>query len=127
MAQNRTFHIDVALFGLDNELANSLHGALATLCESSTATALPDADECLKAMGRVGANVIFCRPDPHVIAQIRADNPNTTIIAVSRLAEVSDWLDSIEAGANDYCAAPFEPADLRWILESNLRYSQAAA
>jgi len=49
------------------------------------------------------------------------------IVVVSRSAEVSDWLDAIEAGARDYCAPPFERAHVRWILESALRGRAAAA
>jgi len=36
-------------------------------------------------------------------------------------------LNVIEAGADDYCAAPFESHQLRWILDSTLSYSRAAA
>lgn len=42
------------------------------------------------------------------------------VVVVSRLPEVNDWLDAIEAGAVDYCSAPIEREQLDWILESNL-------
>ena len=45
---------------------------------------------------------------------------------VSRFPEVSEWLDAMDAGASDYCASPFEPAQVRWILESNLPRQYAA-
>jgi DNA-binding NtrC family response regulator len=47
-------------------------------------------------------------------------------VVVSRHPEISDWLDSIEAGATDYCAAPFENAQVKWIVESSLRTVSAA-
>ena len=39
---------------------------------------------------------------------------------------VADWLDALEAGASDYCAAPFEPAQIRWVLQSHVRTFAAA-
>lgn len=49
------------------------------------------------------------------------------MVVVSRVPEVNDWLDAMDAGAADYCAAPFEKEQLDWILESNLgRYKSAA-
>jgi hypothetical protein len=39
---------------------------------------------------------------------------------VSRLPEVSGWLQALEQGAADYCGAPFEPRHVRWALNSSL-------
>ncbi|MFN3326403.1 MAG: hypothetical protein ACK5AZ_23140 [Bryobacteraceae bacterium] len=33
----------------------------------------------------------------------------------------------IEAGAADYCAAPFEAVQIQWLLEANLSRTQASA
>ena len=35
--------------------------------------------------------------------------------------ETQEWLDALEAGAADYCAAPFEPVQLRWLLDAHMR------
>jgi DNA-binding NtrC family response regulator len=51
--------------------------------------------------------------------------PELPVIVVSRMPEVSEWLDAIEAGAADYCAAPFESAHIQWILSSTLRQPQS--
>ena len=51
----------------------------------------------------------------------------TPIIMVTTLDSETDLINGIEAGADDYCAAPFESHQLRWILDSTLRYSRAAA
>jgi DNA-binding response OmpR family regulator len=67
------------------------------------------------------ADVIFCGADVSVVSGLRNAKPEAQIVVVSRHPEVADWLDSIEAGASDYCAAPFESAQVRWILESTLR------
>jgi DNA-binding NtrC family response regulator len=65
--------------------------------------------------------VIFCGPDVKLVSELRDALPEAPIVVVSRYPEVSGWLDSIEAGASDYCAAPFESAQLKWILESARR------
>lgn len=41
------------------------------------------------------------------------------LIATSRLPSEEEWLGALEAGAADYCAAPFEPVQLRWLLHCN--------
>ena len=42
------------------------------------------------------------------------------VIVVSRLPEVSAWLQALEQGAADYCGAPFEARQVRWALNSSL-------
>jgi hypothetical protein len=34
--------------------------------------------------------------------------------------EVTDWLKALEHGAADYCGAPFEARQVRWLLNSSL-------
>jgi hypothetical protein len=41
-------------------------------------------------------------------------------VVVSRLPEVSAWLDALEQGAADYCGAPFERKQVGWVLNSSL-------
>ncbi len=48
------------------------------------------------------------------------------VVVVSRLPEVSEWLDALDAGAADYCAAPFEHQHMSWLIESALLASQQA-
>jgi DNA-binding response OmpR family regulator len=45
--------------------------------------------------------------------------PHLPVIVVSRLPETDEWLDALEAGAADYCAAPFEIIHLRWLFETH--------
>ncbi len=49
------------------------------------------------------------------------------VVVVTRLPETSHWLDALEAGAADYCSAPFEPVQIRWILDSALSRPKAIA
>ena len=49
------------------------------------------------------------------------------VVVVSRVPDVNEWLDAMEAGAVDYCAAPFEWVHLDWILHSTLAHRPLAA
>jgi DNA-binding response OmpR family regulator len=39
------------------------------------------------------------------------------VVIVSRHPETSEYLDAMDAGAADYCSAPFEPSHIHWILK----------
>jgi DNA-binding NarL/FixJ family response regulator len=106
-------NVSALLFGLSDELAGELLKPLAPLCREVRSVSGDLAGHSIPS----GA-VIFCGPDVSVVSGIRQAKPDAAIVVVSRHAEVSDWLDSIEAGATDYCAAPFESSQVRWILES---------
>jgi CheY-like chemotaxis protein len=107
----------IYLVALAPDLESDLVRALSSVChEIRTVTELPS-----------GAQVVFCPSNLDDVTRLRAMEPSATIIVVSRHPEVTDWLDSIEAGANDYCAAPFEASQLQWILQSSHRASHLAA
>jgi DNA-binding response OmpR family regulator len=104
----------VLLFGLERSLSNELNPVLEKLgqtvqIESSTSCALDHTD----------ANVVFAAGD--TLDAVRNKRPELPVVVVSRLPEVRGWLDALEAGATDYCGAPFEPAQVRWVLDSSLR------
>ena len=118
-SSNRDGGVNALIFGLTDDLARELIKPLAPFCSNvGSASAL---DPCLKH-----ADVIFCNADGNMVRKLRSVNPGTPIVVVSRHPEVSDWLDSIEAGATDYCAAPFDSTQVKWILESS-RLVQARA
>ena len=95
--------MNVMLIGVNDELRNSLEPVLQSL------DSVP---------GRENAfDVIFCGAEAGLIDRVRRSNPEARIVAVTRLAETDRWLDAIEAGADDYCAAPFEAFHLRWTLD----------
>ena len=111
--------VKAMILGLTDDLARDLLKPLAPFCSNvASASAV---DPCLKQ-----ADVIFCNPDRNMVRKLRSANPAASIVVVSRHPEVSDWLDSIEAGATDYCAAPFDTTQVQWILESS-RLVQARA
>jgi DNA-binding NarL/FixJ family response regulator len=115
------------VLGLTDDLASELENALTQFCTGLERHDLRSEVLPVHAIASGLIQVVFCGPQPEVVRQIRATRADTAIIVVSRHTEVSDWLDAIEAGANDYCAAPFEPAQIYWLLESTLKYSQIAA
>jgi DNA-binding response OmpR family regulator len=56
----------------------------------------------------------FCR----TMALLREDQPALPVVVVTRMPRTSQWLDALDAGASDYCGAPFERVQVRWILNS---------
>ena len=127
MVDQTTIEATVLLHGLDAELALDLRNALAGFCEGLQAEVLSGSAQARAALQVDKATIVFCGIKPETVKELRRINPNASIISVSRLPETTDWLNVIEAGADDYCAAPFESHQLRWILDSSLSYSRAAA
>jgi DNA-binding response OmpR family regulator len=68
------------------------------------------------------ADAVFCDGDDaryrSVIRNLHARLP---LIVVTQNPTEGKWLDAIEAGAVDYCSAPFEPIQVRWILDAVLK------
>ena len=74
--------------------------------------------ECSPAAERQ-FDLVFCETHHPGLQQL-LKAVSSPVVVVSRVPEVDDWLDAMDAGAVDYCAAPFEREQLDWILESNL-------
>jgi DNA-binding response OmpR family regulator len=60
------------------------------------------------------------------LSQLRESHPELPVIAVTRVPETAHWLDALDAGATDYCGAPFERVQIRWILNSVVRTERQA-
>jgi hypothetical protein len=118
-----TYPISAVLYGLEDQLADELATTLTTCCRRVDKANM---ESSIGARLR-GADVIFCRAETEQVRRLKKANPNSAVIVASRLPEVSDWLDALEAGAEDYCAAPFEAVQVRWVLESHVRAAHAAA
>jgi len=69
-------------------------------------------------------DAVFCSGDDPgyraVVRRIRALRPDLPVVVVTRLPEMSRWLDALELGAADYCSTPFESIQIRWLLCSVL-------
>ena len=55
-----------------------------------------------------------------LLRRIRAASAALPFVVVTRFPETSDWLDALEAGATDYCSAPFEAHQMDWLMQSAL-------
>ncbi len=119
--------VHAVIFGLSEDLAGELLQPLSKFCTSIESVVQGREKDGLSALASSSPQIIFCGADTTIVTQIRETNPAAPIVVVSRHPEVSGWLDSIEAGATDYCAAPFETAQVQWILETSMRASSQVA
>lgn len=96
------------LLGLDDSLKHELSDVLtASLCELT--------EQAEKA------DIVFCSWQDQTFKEASTRFKKTPVVVVSRLPEVNNWLDALEAGAADYCAAPFETVQMKWLLDTHLR------
>jgi DNA-binding response OmpR family regulator len=103
----------ILLFGLDPHVADDLKTVLLQLGQT-VQTAILSGD----APDFGDANLVFA--ESVNLGVIRESRPDLPVIVVSRLPEVSAWLDALEQGAADYCGAPFERRQVGWVLNSSL-------
>lgn len=107
------------LFGLEEALASSLQEVLSRCgCRAR----LAGSDESPRP-----ADIVFCASTPDLRRAALNRFHGLPVVVVSRLPEVEGWLDALEDGAADYCAAPFEPVQLKWLLDTHTRQRKAFA
>jgi len=119
----------ILLYGLPAELSRELRDVLITTHH------VPDIeDEEEIRAGSVSwpeIDLVFCPAERGSLATLlqatAQQRPRLRIIATSRLPETAEWLDSVEAGASDYCAAPFEATQIRWLLDTHLSKQKPVA
>ena len=106
----------VILIGLDQATAIQIGYALAT--ENHDITVISDS---IPAHEILDADIVFVGNKLiHLLRKVRNVRPDLPLVVVARIPETEEWLDALEAGATDYCAAPFEPKQFRWLLENAL-------
>jgi DNA-binding response OmpR family regulator len=70
------------------------------------------------------ADIVFAGDDEKqyvpVLRGVRQKRPALPFIVVTKTPDTSKWLDALEAGASDYCSAPFESRQIHWLMESIL-------
>jgi DNA-binding NtrC family response regulator len=101
----------ILLFGLDRSVADELDPVLTQLGQTVQVAALASG-----VLENTDANVVFAAGES--LGAVRDKRPELPVVVVSRMPEVRAWLDALEAGASDYCGAPFEPVQVRWVLDS---------
>ena len=106
----------VVLLGIAEDLAEQLSRVLQE--EAHTVCRCQSFEDARSAE----PDVVFLSGDaPDLISglsDIRQAAPALPIVVVTRLPESARWLDALEAGAQDYCGAPFERVQLRWIMDT---------
>jgi DNA-binding response OmpR family regulator len=55
-----------------------------------------------------------------VLRRVRNLRLRVPFFVAARIPSTIDWLNALEAGATDYCASPFEPHQLQWLIVSAL-------
>ncbi len=105
----------VTLLGLPEDLANQLTWVL--LQESHHVSRKLFVHDVEKGPHPSAVFVSGDNPDfrKH-IRLLRENRPDLPVFVVTRLSDTTQWLDALEAGATDYCGAPFERVHVRWIL-----------
>ncbi len=122
-------NIPAATFIL-HELDESLSAQLCRAGAGSRLAFYPSSStsECLALAKRLHADGVFCSSEPgecrKLLMRLKGKGLHVPVVVVSRIPEVSEWLGAIEAGATDYCAAPFEQRDISWLLQSVLPVSE---
>jgi DNA-binding response OmpR family regulator len=116
----------ILLLGLENDMANDLARVL-----RKTGHEVETAGSLETAVRNRNTDVIFAGGDaPDYRETVRclvARRPDAPVVLVNRLPENMRWLEALELGAADYCGAPFETTQVRWIVDSVLRRAVAPA
>jgi DNA-binding response OmpR family regulator len=116
----------IVTVGLEKSAASQLGRALGSeahqIAHKTKATTVADV---------VDADIVFANGDGKsyltLLRQIREALPALPFVVVTRIPEISDWLDALEAGATDYCSAPFEPKHIGWLMESAVLSARGAS
>jgi len=105
----------VTLLGLPEDLASQLARIL--LDESHRVSRCLYVSDLRRNPNCCAVFISGDTPDySQTLSRIREARPGLPVIVVTRQPEARHWLDALDAGAADYCGAPFEHVQLRWIL-----------
>jgi len=110
----------IVLLAIENEMAEPLERMLRYDRHNVHVT------DCMqKALGRSDADILFLSGDSpgyrDVVRKLTRLRPDLPIIVTNRVPDNHRWLDALDAGATDYCGAPFEAVQVRWILDAAMR------
>jgi DNA-binding NarL/FixJ family response regulator len=106
----------VALLGFPQDLASQLSRIL--LAEAHTV----DRKHYIQDLKRSRPSVVFiCADSPgflDTVTALKDAEPGLPFVVTTRMPDPAQWLNALEAGAADYCGAPFETVQVRWIMGS---------
>ena len=114
----------IILLGLEDDLADNL---MRVLRQQKHETAVAGS---IHAAEIRDADIIFAGGDAadyrETVGRLTEMYPQVPVVVVNRHPDNARWLDALELGAADYCGAPFEPIQVRWVLDSAMRHAVAA-
>ena len=109
----------VILIGLEQAIANQISRAL-----EAERHWIEQKARDIEARALMSGDIVFAggRPAEYLplLRRVRRERPAMPFVVVSRFPDTKEWLDALEAGATDYCSAPFEIRQIRWLMESAL-------
>jgi DNA-binding NtrC family response regulator len=121
MNRTGTAAMNVLLYQFGDHLADQLGEALVQHSPVVNADRCDDISQCLTHLENSKADLIFCGHAQGLTSLLTAiSDHRVPVVMVSQQPEVREWLDAMDAGAADYCAAPFESHHVSWILHSNV-------
>jgi len=116
----------ILLLGLEKDLAEPLASVLRRLSHDVTLT-----NSLSASLRDKQARIVFAAGDcpqyREIVQKLTAKRPDAAVILVNRFPEGRRWLDALELGAADYCGAPFETTQIRWLVDGALHGSRRAA
>jgi DNA-binding response OmpR family regulator len=118
----------VYLIGLDQAIATQISRALAVERHR-----IEHKTQEISVREMMDVDIVFAGGEPaqylSLLQRVREERPGLPFVVVTRIPETTAWLDALEAGATDYCSAPFESRQIHWLMESALprHHSIAAA
>ena len=116
----------ILMLGLENDLAEQLSRVLRQDGHLTQST-----DSIGDATRARGVDMVFAGGDGpdyrEAVMRMSTARPDLPLVLVNRHPENARWLDALELGAADYCGAPFEPVQMRWLVGSVLRDTPRAA
>jgi DNA-binding NtrC family response regulator len=113
----------VLVIGVEQPLATHLiHAMTASELAKVQCQPFTSVADCLEAVEALHPDVVFCSAQAglhkQILVALAQRGLQVPVVVASRYPESAERLDALEAGALDYCAAPFEPAHIRRILEN---------
>jgi DNA-binding response OmpR family regulator len=114
----------VLLLGLDESIARKIQ-SVSSHAQHSTEIGSARTE----FFTQLHADVVFLSGDRvgylDAVRSICAYAQAPPVVVVTRSADTWKWLDAMDAGASDYCSAPFDSLPIKWVLDSAIALSRS--
>lgn len=124
--KSKTPSARILILGLEESISADLRRVLAEQGHTTVSEPFLSAGDSVNAIDRARVDLVFCTSETlhfeALLGCLRAQGRSVPVVVASRIPEVDTWLDALDAGAYDYCAAPFEPRLVGQIVNNALSY-----